>query len=58
MSAIHLKKDNYLEQLNDMQLLQRLLDSFSTITKMYVAVTDVKGSIIISSSKGIQISAN
>ncbi|MGB4429398.1 MAG: PocR ligand-binding domain-containing protein [Thermacetogeniaceae bacterium] len=48
MSAIHLKKEN----LNDMQLLQRLLDSFSTITRMYVAVTDVKGCNILSSNKG------
>jgi len=34
-----------------MQLLQRLLDSFSIITKMYVAVTDVNGCTILSSNK-------
>lgn len=52
MSAINLKNENYLAQLDDMQLLQRLLDSFSTITKMYVAVTDVNGCTILSSNKG------
>lgn len=52
MSTFPLKNENYIEQLNDMQLLQRLLDSFSTITKMYVAVTDIKGCNMLASKKG------
>lgn len=34
------------------QLLQRLLNSFSTATKLFVAITDVDGTCVLSSNKG------
>lgn len=43
--------ENYIKRLADNKLLQRLLDSFSTISKMYVAVTDVEGRKLLASQK-------
>jgi two-component system response regulator YesN len=44
--------ESHIEKLDDIQLLQHLLDSFSTITKMFVAVTDVDGCNLLSSERG------
>ncbi len=46
-----LQNENYIKRLNDNKLLERLLDSFSTITRMNVAVTGVDGSYLLKSNK-------
>lgn len=52
MQVFSVKNKNHAEKLDDIQLLQHLLDSFSTITKMFVAVTDVDGCNLLSSERG------
>jgi two-component system response regulator YesN len=46
-----LQNEHYIKKLNDNILLERLLDSFSTITRMNVAVTDVDGNYLLTSKK-------
>ncbi|WP_236608784.1 PocR ligand-binding domain-containing protein [Thermacetogenium phaeum] len=41
-----------MERVIERQLLQRLLDSFSTATRLFVAVTDVDGEVILTSRQG------
>jgi len=41
-----------IEKIIEKQLLQRLLNSFSTATRLFVAVTDVDGECLLSSNKG------
>ncbi len=43
---------NNIQELNDNKMLERLLDSFSTITKMNVAVTNIDGRYLLASKKG------
>jgi two-component system response regulator YesN len=46
-----IQNENHIQSIDNNKLLQRLLDSFSTITKMYVAVTDVNGRKLLASQK-------
>jgi ligand-binding sensor protein len=41
-----------IDKIIEKQLLKRLLNSFSTATRLFVEVTDVDGSCVLSSSKG------
>jgi ligand-binding sensor protein/AraC-like DNA-binding protein len=41
-----------IDKIIEKQLLKRLLDSFSTATRLFVAVTDVDGRCVLSSNKG------
>lgn len=51
MPSNPIRSKNYIEKLNGNKLLQRLLDSFSTITRMNVAVTDIHGHYLLTSQK-------
>lgn len=51
MSVFPTQKENYIEKLNDNKMLERLLNSFSIITRMNVAVTSVDGSYLLTSTK-------
>lgn len=47
-----MEKRTSIDGVFERQLLQRLLNSFSTATKLFVAVTDVDGECILTSDKG------
>ena len=47
MQEYSMQKESYIEQLNDNKMLKRILNSFSTITRMNVAVTNTDGDYLL-----------